>query len=71
MVLDVNHPDFYTRLERIVGNNKRLSDADTGPAPVAVKVLRKLPFWVANTWEMARLFFLKPIASEALQPAIR
>jgi len=71
VVLDVNHPDFYTRLERIVGNNKRLSNADAGQAPRALKLLRKLPFWMANTWEMARLFFLKPIASEALQPAIR
>ncbi|KKZ14686.1 MAG: magnesium-protoporphyrin IX monomethyl ester cyclase [Candidatus Synechococcus spongiarum 15L] len=71
VVLNVDHPDFYTRLERIVGNNKRLSDTDVDQASAVVKVLRKLPFWVANTWEMARLFLLKPIVSEDLQPAVR
>jgi magnesium-protoporphyrin IX monomethyl ester (oxidative) cyclase len=36
-----------------------------------VKALRKLPYWVANATEMAKLFFMKPIRSEQLQPAVR
>ena len=71
VVLNVDHPKFYERLERIVGNNNALSDADSSGAPAPLKLLRKLPFWGANALEMAKLFFAAPIRSENYQPAIR
>jgi magnesium-protoporphyrin IX monomethyl ester (oxidative) cyclase len=36
-----------------------------------VKLLRKLPYWVANAAEMAKLFLMSPIRSEQFQPAVR
>ena len=33
--------------------------------------LRKLPLWLANGAEMAKLFFMAPIRSEQFQPAVR
>jgi magnesium-protoporphyrin IX monomethyl ester (oxidative) cyclase len=36
-----------------------------------VKLLRKLPYWIANGAEMAKLFFMSPIRSEQFQPAVR
>ena len=71
VVLNVDHPKFYERLERIVGNNNALSEADSSGAPAPLRLLRKLPFWGANALEMAKLFFAAPIRSENYQPAIR
>ena len=71
VVLNVNHPQFYQRLERMVNNNQQLATADQSQAAAPFKLLRKLPFWVSNGVEMARLFLAKPIRSEHFQPAIR
>jgi magnesium-protoporphyrin IX monomethyl ester (oxidative) cyclase len=71
VVLDVANPQFWDRLERLVGNNAALSEADAGSAPAPLKVLRKLPYWTANALEMARLFLMAPIRSEQFQPAVR
>ena len=54
VVLNVDHPKFYMRLERLVRNNNQLSAADQGTAPAPVKLLRKLPYWAANAAEMAK-----------------
>ena len=71
VVLNVDHPKFYDRLERIVGNNDALAKAEEGNAPAPVKLLRKLPYWSANALEMAKLFLTAPIPSDKFQPAIR
>ena len=71
VVLNVDHPEFYERLECMVQNNAALSQADQSSAPVLIKVLRKLPHWVANGVQMARLFLMAPIPSEQFQPAVR
>ena len=71
VVLNVDHPKFYPRLERLVRNNNQLSAADQGTAPAPVKMLRKLPYWAANAAEMAKLFLMSPIRSEQFQPAVR
>jgi magnesium-protoporphyrin IX monomethyl ester (oxidative) cyclase len=69
--LNVEHPKFYTRLERIVSNNQALGEAEAGNAPAVIKAIRKLPYWVANAAEMAKLFLMAPIRSEQFQPAVR
>jgi len=71
VVLNVDHPKFYSRLESIVRNNHALSDADASAAPAPIKVIRKLPFWAANAAEMAKLFLTAPIRSDRFQPAVR
>jgi magnesium-protoporphyrin IX monomethyl ester (oxidative) cyclase len=71
VVLDVQNPRFWERLERLVGNNAALSEADASSAPAPLKTLRKLPYWAANALEMAKLFFMAPIRSEQFQPAVR
>ncbi|MDA0716861.1 MAG: magnesium-protoporphyrin IX monomethyl ester (oxidative) cyclase [Cyanobacteria bacterium] len=70
-VLNVDHPKFYIRLERLVSNNAKLSEADASKAPGAIKVLRKLPYWIANGAEMAKLYFTPAIRSEQFQPSVR
>ncbi|QNG26541.1 magnesium-protoporphyrin IX monomethyl ester (oxidative) cyclase [Synechococcus sp. HK01-R] len=71
VVLDVKNPRFWEGLERLVQNNAALSAADESQAPASIKLLRKLPYWVGNGLEMATLFLMKPVRSEALQPAVR
>ena len=71
VVLNVEHPQFYKRLESIVTNNQQLDAADKSQAAAPLKLLRKLPLWVGNGVEMARLFLARPIRSEHFQPAIR
>jgi magnesium-protoporphyrin IX monomethyl ester (oxidative) cyclase len=71
VVLDVENPRFWERLERLVRNNAALSEADQSAAPAPLKVLRKLPHWVGNGLEMAKLFLMAPIRSEQFQPAVR
>ncbi|APD47283.1 magnesium-protoporphyrin IX monomethyl ester (oxidative) cyclase [Synechococcus sp. CS-602] len=71
VVLNVAHPKFYERLERIVTNNSALSAADQSGGFAPIRILRKLPFWAANGLEMAKLFLMAPIRSEDFQPAVR
>ena len=71
VVLNVDHPKFYKRLERMVTNNDKLAQADSSSAPAPIKALRKLPYWAANAAEMAKLFLMAPIRSDKFQPAIR
>ena len=71
VVLNVESPEFWERLERLVQNNAALSAADASGAPAPLRALRKLPYWTANALEMARLFLMAPIRSEQFQPAVR
>jgi magnesium-protoporphyrin IX monomethyl ester (oxidative) cyclase len=71
VVLDVENPKFWQRLERLVSNNAQLSAADASSGPAPLRTLRKLPWWAANGLEMAKLFLMAPIRSEQFQPAIR
>lgn len=71
VVLNVEHPKFYERLERIVGHNTALQAAVESNAPAPLKLIRKLPHWVGNGLEMAKLFLMAPIRSEKFQPVIR
>ena len=40
-------------------------------APAPIKLLRKLPHWVANGAQMASLFLMAPIRSEQYHPSVR
>jgi magnesium-protoporphyrin IX monomethyl ester (oxidative) cyclase len=54
-----------------VSNNAKLSEADASGAPAPLKLLRKLPWWIANGAEMAKLYLMAPIRSDRFQPAVR
>ena len=71
VVLDVNHSSFYTRLEKIVENNKRLSKIDQSKIPNFLKNINKLPTFISNGYELLRLYLLKPLDSKDFQPSIR
>ena len=71
VVLDVNHSSFYKRLERIIENNKCLSNIDQKNQNKITKNLAKLPSYISNGYELLRLYLLKPLNSSDFQPSIR
>lgn len=71
VVLDVNNKKFWVRLERLVNNNAALNAADSSDSPAPIKLIRKIPYWVANGAEMAKLFLMPAIDSSKYQPAVR
>ena len=71
VVLDVNDPSFYTRLELIVENNKHLSTIDAEDGSKINKIFKKIPYFVSNGYQLLRLYLLKPLNSDEFQPAIR
>ncbi|MEN9870410.1 MAG: hypothetical protein RLZZ171_1398 [Cyanobacteriota bacterium] len=71
VVLDVEHPDFYQRLEKCVANNEKLSAIASSNAPALVKLLRKLPHYVSNGVELIKMYFIKPIRVDQLADTVR
>ncbi|MDG2329175.1 MAG: magnesium-protoporphyrin IX monomethyl ester cyclase, partial [Synechococcus sp. cluster2_bin.44] len=45
--------------------------ADASHAPAPIKLIRKIPYWVANGAEMAKLFLMPAIDSSKYQPTVR
>lgn len=71
VVLNVQHPAFWEGLESMVSNNEALSAVEAGAGPAPVRLLRKLPYWLGNAYQMSRLFLMSPLRSEQFQPAVR
>lgn len=66
-ILDTEHPEFFPRLEKCSQLNAKLSQIKASSVPGIVKFCQKLPVMVAIFWNLARLYFLKPIDAEALR----
>jgi magnesium-protoporphyrin IX monomethyl ester (oxidative) cyclase len=63
VLLDVEHPDFYRRLDICVANNAKLSEIAGSNAPAPVKLLQKLPLYFSNLVQLLKLFLLPTIDS--------
>ena len=71
IVLDIEHPQFYSRLEACVANNVKLSEIGQSTAPGFVKLLRKLPLYLSNGWQLLSMYFIKPIRVDREWGAVR
>ena len=71
VILNVEHPEFYDRLETCVTNNEKLSAIASSNAPKAVKLLRKLPHYVSNGVQLLKLYLIKPIRVDNLAGTVR
>jgi magnesium-protoporphyrin IX monomethyl ester (oxidative) cyclase len=63
IMLDVDHPDFYRRLDLCLANNAKLSAIASSNAPTPVKLLQKLPLYLSNLVQLLKLFLLPTIDS--------
>jgi len=61
VVLDVEKPEFYERLEVCVKNNEKLRAIASSNTPKALQFFQKLPYYISNGWQFLRLYLMKPI----------
>ncbi|OUC13406.1 MAG: magnesium-protoporphyrin IX monomethyl ester (oxidative) cyclase [Alkalinema sp. CACIAM 70d] len=71
IVLDVDHPSFYPRLENCIQNNEKLAEINASNAPAPIKFLKKLPHYVSNVTNLLALYLIKPIDVQATQGVVR
>jgi magnesium-protoporphyrin IX monomethyl ester (oxidative) cyclase len=72
VMLDVDSPEFYDRLETCIKNNEKLTAIVNSNAPKPLQLLKKLPLYVANGWQFVKLYFMKPIqAASAAEGVVR
>lgn len=70
VMLDVNNPKFYDRLEICIQNNGKLEAIASGNAPAPLKLLQKLPYYLSNGVQFLTLFLMKPLKSTEALPAV-
>jgi magnesium-protoporphyrin IX monomethyl ester (oxidative) cyclase len=71
IILDVNNPEFFGRLEACFENNEALRAIDGTETKGLGKFFAKLPKYSSNVSNLLKLFLMKPIAFEGLQGSVR
>jgi magnesium-protoporphyrin IX monomethyl ester (oxidative) cyclase len=71
IILDVETPEFYDRLEVCVRNNERLTQIANSKTPKLLQVFQKLPLYLSNGWQLLRLYLMKPIDVTKLAGTVR
>lgn len=71
IVLNVDHPSFYQRLDHCVKTNEKLTAIANSKAPGFVKFFQKLPHYISNAWQFLNLYLLKPINVEHTHGVVR
>ncbi|MFP4134656.1 MAG: magnesium-protoporphyrin IX monomethyl ester (oxidative) cyclase [Halothece sp.] len=61
VTLNVDHPEFFQRLETCAERNKKLNEIENSNAPRWLKKLKKLPLITAIFVDLVRLYFIKPV----------
>jgi magnesium-protoporphyrin IX monomethyl ester (oxidative) cyclase len=61
VILDVENPEFYDRLEICIKNNEKLTAIASSNTPKFLQFFQKLPLYVSNGWQFLRLYLMKPI----------
>ena len=70
VMIDVDNPAFYDKLETCVSNCEKLRAIDASNGIKPIKFLRKLPLFLSNASQFIGLYFIKPIDSEKLQGTV-
>ena len=65
IILDVENPEFYQRLDACIKNNEQLGEIVKSSTPKFLQIFQKLPLYLANAWQLIRLYLMKPITVEA------
>jgi magnesium-protoporphyrin IX monomethyl ester (oxidative) cyclase len=71
IVLDVNKPEFYDRLEVCIRNNEKLTEIASSGTPKVLQLFQKLPYYVSNGWQFLKLYLMKPINAVPMQQGVR
>ncbi|TVQ17617.1 MAG: magnesium-protoporphyrin IX monomethyl ester (oxidative) cyclase [Leptolyngbya sp. DLM2.Bin15] len=71
VILNVDHPEFFAALDQCTRNNEKLSAIVASKTPKILQFFQKLPFYASTTWQLVRLYFMKPLRIDEVQPAVR
>jgi magnesium-protoporphyrin IX monomethyl ester (oxidative) cyclase len=71
VILDVEHPQFFSRLENCIEKNEKLKAIESSNQPKVVKFFRKLPYIAGILGNLLRLYLIKPIDAESLRAVVR
>jgi len=71
VMLDVNNPEFYERLDVCLKNNQQLTAIAASNTPKFLQFFQKLPLYLSNGWQLVKLYFMKTIESPSVQGAVR
>ncbi|MCA2508247.1 MAG: magnesium-protoporphyrin IX monomethyl ester cyclase, partial [Microcystis sp. M57BS1] len=69
-ILNVDHPQFFPRLNRCAERNLQLKAIDESSAPQWLKTMRKLPLQLGIFGDLLRLYLIKPIDAEATREMV-
>ena len=67
IILDVESPEFYQRLDICIKNNARLTAISNGNSPKFLQFLQKIPIYISHGWQFLKLYLMKPIDVLATQ----
>jgi magnesium-protoporphyrin IX monomethyl ester (oxidative) cyclase len=70
-ILNVDHPEFFPRLERCSDRNFRLKAIDRSDSPQWWKTFRKIPLKLGIIGDLSRLYLIEPIDAEAIRETVR
>ncbi len=71
VMLDVENPEFYERLDLCLANNTKLTQIVESKTPKVLQVFQKLPLWLSNAWQLTRLYFMKPLEAASYHGVVR
>lgn len=71
VILDVEKPEFYERLEICIKNNEKLTAIVNSNTPKFLQLFQKLPYYVSNGWQFLQLYLIKPIEVTQVQGVAR
>ncbi|TAF50256.1 MAG: magnesium-protoporphyrin IX monomethyl ester (oxidative) cyclase, partial [Oscillatoriales cyanobacterium] len=71
VMLDVNNPEFYERLDVCLKNNQQLTAIVESKTPKVLQLFQKLPLYLSNGWQLVKLYFMKTIESPSVEGAVR
>jgi magnesium-protoporphyrin IX monomethyl ester (oxidative) cyclase len=70
VMLDVDKPEFYERLDICLQNNEQLTAIVNSDSPKFIQFFQKLPYYLSNGWQLMKLYLMKPIDVTASQGAV-
>jgi len=71
LVLDVDKPEFFERLDICTQNTKKLAKISNSNTPKPLQFIQKLPVYASTATQLLRLYFMKPIDTLSLEGSIR
>lgn len=69
-ILNVDHPQFFPRLNRCAERNLQLKAIDESSVPQWLKTMGKLPLQLGMVGDLLRLYLIKPIDAEATREMV-